>query len=236
MAHPFSEHRADKVMKSRVGKITAACGGIMRAAGGGVHSDEAADKRLVKKMVKATAMKLAGGNVTARSDRPARARGGKVRKPKGHTTNVIIAAPKPPMVPGVAASPPPTPPRPVAPPPGAGGPPMPPPGPGGPPMGGMPGLPMRKSGGKVMSNIAKGATPVQHSPNKKDGINIGRGPVITKATGGPINASATGQHGPKFKGGSMGGEAKMQKRDRAISKGYGSATRTAMNPTQDPAA
>jgi len=234
MSHPFSEHRADKVMKERVGKITAACGGIMRAAGGGVHSDEAADKRLVKKMVKATAMKLAGGSVTARSDRPARKRGGGVRKSKGHTTNVIIASPKPPMVPGVAASgaPPPMPMRPVAPPPGAGGPPT--PTPGGPPLGGP--LPMRKRGGMVVSNAAKGATPVQHSPNKKDGINIGRGPVITKAAGGAIYSAAKGQMGPKLDGGSMGGVAKLQKMKRAIGKGYGNATRTAMNPTRDPAA
>ena len=97
-------------------------------------------------------------------------------------------------------------------------------------------MPMRARGGKVASDISQGSTPVQHSPNKNNGINVGRGPVITKATGGPINASATGQHSPKFKGGSFGGEAKLQKMRRAISKGYGTATRTAKNPTQNPAA
>ena len=56
-----------------------------RAAGGGVHSDESQDKRMIKRMVKSTALKLAGGSVHPRQDRPQRAPGGAVNpfgKPK----------------------------------------------------------------------------------------------------------------------------------------------------------
>ena len=85
MAHPYNSIREDKVAKSRVAKIS-------RASGGGVHSDEAADKSLVKSMVKRTALKMEGGAAMARGDRPNRASGGRVKKTsKGTTVNVIVA-------------------------------------------------------------------------------------------------------------------------------------------------
>ena len=79
----------------------------------------------------------------------------------------------------------------------------------------MPPPPIRSDGGRAYArggpvSLAdkKGVTgigdrtPIQHSGNKSDSQNIGRGPVITKATGGPItseglmNANA-GRHKPK---------------------------------------
>lgn len=143
--------------------------------------------------------------------------------------------------PGVAAAPPPMPPMPpkppMGPPPGIGGGPMPPPGALPPP--GMPpryaGGRTYKNGGKVfsgnpsmVSKTAKGSvgstkansqtagagvgrTPMQPSPNKQDGKNIGRKPVITKATGGPISSMAKGQMAPRTKGGAGGGLSRLDK-------------------------
>lgn len=238
MAHPIgNQYRNDKIERSRVPTITRACGGM--ASGGGTHSDISDDKALVRKMVKSVALRADGGAVRARADRPNRARGGKVKKAKGgHTVNVIVApgAPKQPMIPGVAAGPPPgsppvVPRPPVAPPAG-----MAPPG-SVPPGAGPPGMPMRARGGKVDANnagIGKGRTPVQHSPNKQDGKNIGRGPVITKATGGPISSPMTGGMGPKFGGGSRGGTAKLAKAHKLAKAGFGRSTVIAQDPTRNP--
>lgn len=76
-----------------------------------------------------------------------------------------------------------------------------------------------KRGGVVGSNkadadsagVGVGRTPIQHQGNKQDGKNIGRGPVITKATGGPISSKAHGQMAPHAKGGAGGGLAKLDK-------------------------
>lgn len=145
-----------------------------------------------------------------------------------------VAAPPPPMpMPPKPMMPPP---GGGAPPPGAG--PMPPPGalppPGMPPRYAG-GAVAYKKGGAVfsgaqmkVSNTAKrggvagsikadadtagvgvGRTPVQHQDNKQDGKNIGRGPVITKATGGPISSKAHGQMAPHAKGGAGGGLARL---------------------------
>ncbi len=56
-------------------------------------------------------------------------------------------------------------------------------------------------------------TPIQHSGNKSDTQNIGRGPVITKATGGPIYADgrAGKEMGPKLNAGSNSGIGRMRK-------------------------
>jgi hypothetical protein len=85
------------------------------------------------------------------------------------------------------------------------------------------------------AGAGKGRTPISRSfpSNKQDTPNIGRGSVVTKATGGPIS-SQHAKMGPKFMGGGMGGIAKLQKEKRAIKSGYGAATRTAMNPTANP--
>lgn len=210
MAHPHNELRDHKVQRSRVASIAKGY-----ATGGGVSGVTSADRTLAKNLVKSTAMKMAGGSVSARQDRPNRARGGKVGKKKGtkgNTVNVIIGQPhdKPPMIPGVGTPPPMPPKPPMAPPPGppmsAG--PMPPPG-------GAPPMPMRARGGKVNANtagIGKGRTPVQHAPGKQDLKNIGRGPVITKATGGAIS-SAGGKMAPHTIGGSGGGKSRLDKQN-----------------------
>ncbi len=216
MAHPVgNEHRSDKVQKDRVGKITkgyASGGGVRddgmpmpRAKGGQVKTPE----RMSGGSVKARADKVSrakGGRV----------RGSKGHKTNVNVIVAPSGGNKPPMA-GVGMPPPPigaAPPMPPKPPmmppapggmgtvPGAGG--MPPP-----PIradggrafkkGGavkMSGekkhgkkdkpFKMRASGGAV-SDSSQGGTQVQHSGNKSDGQNIGRGPVITRASGGPIS-------------------------------------------------
>ncbi len=231
MSHPFNSLRNDKVQKARVPSITKACGGGGMATGGGVHADEAEDKAQIKRLVKSTALKLQGGAVAARADRPARARGGRLGKKKGtkgHTVNVIVAphpqAPAmPPVVPGVAAAPP-MPPKPPMVPPGPGPLGGPPPGPGvllggsSPPT--MPhyaGGRTRKTGGAVTADtagIGKGRTKVQHAgTNKQDTKNVGRGPVITKATGGPITSKYAAKAGMAHNDGtgSGGGKSRLDK-------------------------
>ena len=252
MAHPYNSKRADNVQKDRVGRMTAAC----RASGGRVHDDAAEDRAMIKKMVKKGAMRADGGQVVARSDRPNRAAGGRTKaKGKGNTVNIVIApgGGKPaggPMVPPMA--PPMMPPRP----PMAAAPPMPPPG-GLPPGAGAPmrppmspavppvSLPPRSDGGRaykrgggVPVSLAdkKGAagvgdrTPIQHSGNKSDTKNIGRGAPITRKTGGPVFADGRDgkQMAPKLPGGAGGGRARIYEAD---SKSY-----HAMNKAQAKAA
>jgi hypothetical protein len=195
MAHPMNHLRDHKVQHSRVSDITAACGGGMSS--GGAAGAISKQKALYPAMKKST-LRATGGAVKARSDRPARAFGGRLGKKKGsgkggkHTVNVIIGHPGgsappapgiPPTVPGVAAG---APPSPAAPPPMPPRPPMmagpPPPGPmGGPPgMSGMPppgvprpGMPMRKRGGAVSTSsnagISVGETKISRDfPSNKD--------------------------------------------------------------------
>jgi hypothetical protein len=284
MAHPFAGHRQNAVEHKRVSHITKGY-----ASGGSVHSDEAEDKAMVKRMVKKTALRATGGKVVARADRPQRASGGRV---KNKPVNVIVNV-APSKDEGVAGAPP----IPPGPPPMPPGPPMPPPpGAGGPPPG-MPPMPppgVRSSGGRayksggrvkradggfidkvkkevkqtltepyiinmdpigqayrftkrlgdkkretqetqekaeretsgykrggsVFEEGKREGTKVSHTDSKqivKD--NMDRPKPITYKRGGPINASATGQHGPNFKAGARGGKARLAKERRA-SKNY----------------
>lgn len=191
MAHPHAEHRQHKVERQRVAHITKGY-----ASGGGVHSDEAADVKLIKSKVKKTALRMDGGAVKHRADK--RARGGRTKAKKGTTINIINSpqhSPTPPMMP-----PPGMPPRPPMAGPPPGGPPMPPPGampPGGampprpgmmPPLGPMP---MRARGGRIKDGAAwkgglEAGTQVQHRDGKSDGKDIGRGKVVTFKTGGGV--------------------------------------------------
>lgn len=220
MSHPFNSIRQGKVERSRVPHITRGY-----AAGGAVHADAGDDKIQIKRMVKKTALKLAGGSVTRRADRPSRARGGAV---KPTTVNVIIQPSEPklaaPSMPPLPMMPKP----PMAPPSGGGG--MAPPGgqlPLPPPgvlprakggrataskaRGGVvqpnfpndtksttvdkPPLPIpqedkdklkelsRAFGGRATAataGIGRGRTPVQHTNNKQDGLNVGRGSAVSK--------------------------------------------------------
>jgi hypothetical protein len=168
-------------------------------------------------------------------ERMGRARGGHVKsKGSGKTSVNVIVAPSggqhPPMPGGAPpmAGPPPMLPKPpmMPPPPGAGAPPM--AGIGGPPPGGMP-MPPRSEGGRAYKDGGavgkksladkKGVTgigdrtPIQHSGNKSDTQNIGRGPVITRAAGGPIYSDGKKGHqmAPKLPSGSGGGKARKAK-------------------------
>lgn len=78
MAHPHNDLRDHKVSDRRLSMF----GGMpKRASGGSVeHSDERADKAIVKSMVKGASLKAAGGKVKARADRACRRKGGKVMK------------------------------------------------------------------------------------------------------------------------------------------------------------
>jgi len=157
MAHPFQEHKAHKVSRSRVGHIM--------KSGGHPHSDAAADKKLFKELIAkhhAAESRAPGRKHGGRLDKYAR--GGRTKDHGKHQVNIAIVNPKGhegagagPM-PAPGAAPPPHPPM-------AGGPPMMPPGmppgggPAGPmpgmPPGGMPGRPPFKRGGKV-KGFAKG--------------------------------------------------------------------------------
>ena len=64
MTHPYGDIRQHKVERSRVPHIAKGY-----AAGGAVHDDVTADTKLVKKMVKPTALKMEGGVAKARADR-----------------------------------------------------------------------------------------------------------------------------------------------------------------------
>lgn len=70
------------------------------------------------------------------------------------------------------------------------------------------------AGTKVFEASRKAGTQVMHSDGKNDGKQLGRGKPVTYATGGPVFASATGQHGPKFIGGN-GGLTRLQEAKRA---------------------
>src|SRR5882757_2449793 len=169
MAHPHNAHRDHHVQKSRVAHIAKGY-----ASGGAVHHDEAADKKLIKKMSRThdnEATEMAGSNSKPRADRVNRAHGGKVKgKHKGVNVNVIVAPQggdgKPPMMPppGPMAGPPPGAPpmRPPMPPPGvgAGGP---------PPPGAMPPPGMHARGGRA---YASGGA-VKPGPAYKESLRAG---------------------------------------------------------------
>lgn len=233
MAHPYASHRQDKVEKSRASKIAHG-----RASGGGVHSDEAADKTLIKQMVRQTALKADDGKTKHRADRPGRKKGGRVKGGGKTIVNVITGGAASPVAGLGPAGAPPVPP-PAAPPmpPMGAKPPMMPPGP--PPGGPGPGmLPVRKRGGRVndgtkvfnKSMKEAGERPVKHIPGKNDLKDMNRGRVVTFKTGGGVKsftAYATGGRiespqgvapATKLPGGAGGGEGRLAKAHRAKRK------------------
>ena len=142
--HPYHAHKQHKVERSRVSRLTKGY------AGGG------AVKGLVKKVLSAhkaehEALHAEGKESKHRMDRPHRAKGGRVGKPKKNAATIVNvitgghpgggAAP-PPMAPPMGAGIAPA----AMPPPMAAKPPMmPPPGASGPP----PGMPLRAKGGRI---------------------------------------------------------------------------------------
>lgn len=221
MAHPHQDVRQSKVEHSRVARLTRgyASGGAVAGAA------EAAPKAAA--VSRASGGGVGGAPATQRSDRIARARGGRIPKKSSTTVNVIVA-PKESATPGpigVAAAPPPMmpPPKPPMPGPMAG----PPPGmpiPGGPP----PGMPPRShggrtyaSGGAVKSGPAweegkRNGTQVQHDPGKNDLKDMNRKRVITYKTGGAVEAPTRNATGKTLKmrygaGGEKGREEKIRK-------------------------
>lgn len=214
MAHPFNEHRSHKHQKNRVAHIAGkAAGG---SAHSDVKEDKALIRKMVKGValradggaVKARADKVSrakGGRVKGTTVNV-------IVAPKGQEQPAapMMAAPppmppKPPMAPPIAPAPM------AAAAPGLGGmPPMPPRSDGGRAYkkgGAVKSMKKSKSmkmsgekhkraaGGPVSGAAVKGKTgigdrtPIQHSGNKSDTQNIGRGPVVTRATGGAIYAN-----------------------------------------------
>jgi hypothetical protein len=208
MAHPFNEHRAHKVERNRVATLTkgyAAGGAVQGFAKGG--SVQAGGPATTKAVGMRDAQAVGGMPAKQRMDRPSptsRARGGRT-KGKGAThVNVIVGhGGGGPQLPGpmMPPRPPVMGPPPVAP---AGGPPVMPPGAAPPGVGGLPMGPRRyggrvgyakggsiKSGPAWSGGLASG-TPVQHTPNKWDGSNIGRDKPITYSHGGTVKAAHGG--------------------------------------------
>lgn len=239
MSHPMNEHRQHKVERSRAHTMIKGY-----ASGGAVkHSDAAEDKKLVKGMVKKAALRADGGAVKARADRPARKKGGRVKK-SNTTVNVITGGHAPvaglgtaPMSPPpMAAAPmPPRPPMMAGPPPGVGGPGAPGLPPGAPPM-----MPPHRDGGRVSTykkggrvGVNKGSpvfeesmkagTPISHDKGKSDLDQLGRGKPITYRAGGKVQKRAAGgpiysdhaKMGPAMEAGAGGGEGRIEKTERA---------------------
>ena len=214
MSHPFQSVRQNVVQHARVGSITK-----HYATGGAVHDDVAEDKKLIKQAVKKSALRMDGGAVKSRPDKPSRASGGRV---KPTTVNVIVA-PSPPASPTIGPQPGgPSPiPRPPAPPPSPAMAAGPMPGPGGPPPGGPPPGVMRARGGMVKSDqatagIGRGRTKLVHDDQKwKEQQNLNRKAAITKKTGGAITSEGgkakMAPHAPK--GGAGGGLARIDKQN-----------------------
>jgi hypothetical protein len=73
--------------------------------------------------------------------------------------------------------------------------------------------PKQRASGGAISDSSDGGTQVQHSGNKSDSQNIGRGAVITRATGGPIYADGKKGHQMAWlKGvGAGGGKGRLKK-------------------------
>lgn len=230
MAHPHAGIRQNKVEKSRVAKITKGY-----ASGGGVHSDEAEDKKLIKKMVRKKALTAEGDSPAYRADRPGRKRGGRVKGGKTVVNVITNSAPPPAPMPPVAGlgGPPPMPP---GPPPMAAKPPLPPGGAPGMPPGLPPGMPMRKRGGRVndgtkvfdKSMKEAGERPITHDKGKNDLKDMNRGRVVTfktgggvvsfRAKGGRVEAPQGVAPATDLPGGAGGGEGRLAKAHRAARK------------------
>lgn len=206
MSHPFNEHRQSRVEKSRVSHLVKGY-----KSGGAVKSGNVTHGAKANREMARMEMEAEGSKASHRMDRPARAKGGRVKKGNAKTiVNVITGGhpaggavppmPSPPPM-GIAGPPPGAMPPPMAakppmmPPPGAG--------PGGPPP------MMRASGGRVQTPTGTGVaadtgvgsntgtavfnasrksgTHTSHSDGKSDGKDIGRGRVISFKTGGGVH-------------------------------------------------
>ena len=251
MSHPFAKHRQTAVEHSRVGHITKG----YKSGGAVKHSDAKQDRKLIKSMIdKAIHPEGAKSKHRMDRPHRAKGGSVKKKGNTAKTiVNVITGGhpaggavpPGPPPPPMGIAGPPPG----GMPPPMAAKPPMmPPPGAGGPP--GAPPMPMRASGGRVQTPTGTGVAPMNNSSkktsgspvfnastrngtqvsdgdgnNKDDSKNIGRGRVVTFASGGKVKrfyAKGGRVESPDgvakasmLPGGSGGGKGRLAKERRA---------------------
>lgn len=203
MAHPYSEHRQTKKEHSRVSHI-------MRgyASGGAVIRTQ--DDAKVRKMSASQEREVnpEGGVAPRRADRPARAKGGRIKGNGKTIINVITGGhpatgtppPMPAGPPMGIAGPPPAPPM-------AAKPPM--PMPAGPMAGGAPPMPMRAKGGrvnagtKVYEDGKRNGTKVSHDTGKSDLADLNRKRVVTFAAGGKVVKFKAGGAVKKADGGDV---------------------------------
>jgi hypothetical protein len=214
----MQEHREHHVERERVAHITGHHEGhrdhehvYHRARGGGVHSDEAEDRALVKGLVKSSALKAHGGAAKHRADKAHRAKGGRVKKNKGTVVNVNVApqqsAPHPMPMPLPGGSP------------GAGAAPlMPPRPPMAPPPGGPPGMPPgmmpHASGGRVGYKTGGAVFSEKIGKMSPTGSGSGHGAKV-KTPKNAIYSPAKGDMAPKFDSGAGGGVARLEMAHRA---------------------
>lgn len=152
--HPFHKHREEHAGRSRAKSMMK---GYKSGGAAKKHSDEAEDKKLIKKMLADHDSKVEGKKSGGRLDKFAR--GGAAKKKSGNNTKInILVAPgkgspsqagESPAAPGLPA--------PAGP---GGGPPMPPPGAGGPP-GMPPGMPPKPPGMMNRGGTVRGKFPAK---------------------------------------------------------------------------
>lgn len=195
MSHPFNEHRQSRVEKSRVSHLVKGY-----KSGGAVKSGNVTHGAKANREMARMEMEAEGSKASHRMDRPARAKGGRVKKGNAKTiVNVITGGhpaggavppmPSPPPM-GIAGPPPGAMPPPMAakppmmPPPGAG--------PGGPP-------PMRAAGGRVKTIDALRSAlqaPAPKPSNESDASAAARMEAIlrgNKAGGGSVKRAKGGR-------------------------------------------
>ncbi len=206
--HPYSSKREYSVGHNRAKAF-------IRAAGGRVHSDAAADTKLVGKMIRSHAAKEHGVHGLKRGGRLDKfQRGGAAKKKHGTQVNIAVVAPHGRDHGAPAGGPPPggaPPPMPPAPP--MGGPPMPPPGMG---MGAPPGLPprgpMMKRGGKVKKFQRGGVAAMPALPAQAalaPGLAGGMPPGLASAPGLATAPGLAGRMPGRWQRGGKAGNGKL---------------------------
>lgn len=198
MSHPFNEHRQSRVEKSRVSHLVKGY-----KSGGAVKSGNVTHGAKANREMARMEMEAEGSKAAHRMDRPARAKGGRVKGAKGNSRTIVnvitgghpaggAVPPMPSPPPMGIAGPPPG----AMPPPMAAKPPMPSPPPGAGPGGPSP---MRAAGGRVKTIDALRSAlqaPAPKPSNESDASAAARMEAIlrgNKAGGGSVKRAKGGR-------------------------------------------